>query len=99
MHFRVAYCSIGLFKDLENVFRLRLARVVEHRAVQHGVLGHVLETSRLAPADLVTRTRSQVRGAGVSLWTQAACLVAGIVLAIVVAPTVGPWLAGGGIGG
>jgi len=63
------------------------------------VLGHVLETSRLAPADLVTRTRSQVRGAGARLWVQAACLVAGIVLAIVVAPTVGPWLAGGGIGG
>ena len=62
------------------------------------VLGHVLETSRLAPADLVSRTRSQVRGAGARLWVQAACLVTGIVLAIVVAPTVGPWLAGG-IGG
>ena len=63
------------------------------------VLGHVLETSRLAPADLVARTRSQVRGAGARLWVQAACLVAGIVLAVVMAPTVGPWLSGGGTGG
>ena len=63
------------------------------------VLGHIVDTSRLAPADLVSRTRSQVHGAGARLWVQAACLVAGIVLAVVMAPTVGPWLAGGGIGG
>jgi hypothetical protein len=63
------------------------------------VLGHVLETSRLAPADLASATRSQVRGAGARLWVQAACLVVGAVLAVVMAPTVGPWLAGGGVGG
>ncbi len=60
------------------------------------VLAHVLETSRLAPADLVDRTRRQVRGAGVRLWTQAGCLVAGVVLAALMAPTVGPWLVAGG---
>jgi hypothetical protein len=60
------------------------------------VLGHVLETSRLAPADLVARTRRQVRGAGARLWVQAGCLVAGILLAALMAPTVGPWLAGAG---
>jgi len=63
------------------------------------VLGHVLETSRLAPADLMARTRRQVRGAGARLWVQAACLVLGVVLAVVTVPTVGPWLAGGGGGG
>jgi len=63
------------------------------------VLGHVLETSRLAPADLVARTRRQVRGAGARLWTQAACLVAGVLLAVLMVPTIGPWLAGGGLGG
>jgi len=62
------------------------------------VLGHVLETSRLAPADLVARTRRQVRGAGARLWVQAGCLVAGILLAVLMAPTVGPWLAAGGPG-
>jgi len=62
------------------------------------VLGHVLETSRLAPADLVARTRRQVRGAGARLWTQACCLVVGVVLAALMVPTVGPWLTAGGAG-
>jgi len=62
------------------------------------VLGHVLETSRLAPADLVARTRRQVRGAGARLWIQAVCLVAGILLAALMVPTVGPWLAAVGPG-
>jgi len=63
------------------------------------VLGHLLDTGRLAPADVVARTRSQVRGAGVRLWTLAACLVAGVLLAVVTAPAVGPWLAAGRPGG
>jgi hypothetical protein len=63
------------------------------------VLGHLLETGRLAPADLAARTRSQVRGAGIRLWTQAAALVAGVLLAVVTVPTVGTWLASGGGGG
>ena len=62
------------------------------------VLGHVLETSRLAPADIVSRTRRQVRGAGARLWTQAACLVVGVILALLVVPTIAPWLAAGGSG-
>ena len=62
------------------------------------VLGHILETSRLAPADLVTRTRRQVRGAGARLWAQAVCLVAGVLLAALMAPTIGPWLVAGGAG-
>ncbi len=62
------------------------------------VLGHVLETSTLAPADLVARTRRQVRGAGARLWAQAGCLVAGVLLAALMAPTIGPWLAAGGSG-
>jgi len=63
------------------------------------VLGHLLDTSRLAPADLVHRTRSQVRGAGARIWTLAGCLVAGALLAAVMVPTVGPWLASGRVGG
>ena len=47
----------------------------------------------------MSRTRSQVSGAGTRLWVQAGCLVVGIILAVVMVPTIGPWLAGGGIGG
>ncbi len=60
------------------------------------VLGHVVETGRLAPADLMTRTRRQVRGAGPRLWIEAGCLVVGIGLAALMVPTIGPWLAGTG---
>jgi hypothetical protein len=60
------------------------------------VLGHIVDTSRLAPADFVARTRSQVRGVGARMWIQAASLVVGILLAILTAPTIGPWIAAGG---
>jgi hypothetical protein len=63
------------------------------------VLGHVLDTTRLAPADFVARTRSQVRGAGARMWALAACLVTGILLAVATAPSVGPWLVSGHVGG
>jgi hypothetical protein len=62
------------------------------------VLGHVLDTSRLAPADFVARTRRQVRGASARLWAQAGCLVAGALLAALMVPTVGPWLLAGSAG-
>lgn len=63
------------------------------------VLGHLADTARLAPADLVRNTRVQVRGAGARLWTVAVSLVTGAVLGVVMLPTVGTWLAGGGRGG
>ena len=63
------------------------------------VLGHVLDTSRLAPADFVARTRSQVQGVGARIWTLTTCLVVGVLLAMAMAPTVGPWLAARGTGG
>lgn len=63
------------------------------------VLGHIAETSLLATADVVARSRSQVRGVGARMWIQAAGLVVGILLAVLMVPTVGPWIASGGRGG
>ncbi len=60
------------------------------------VLGHLVDTARLAPADFVARTRRQVGGAGVRLWLQAGALVAGVVLGIVTLPTVTTWVTSGG---
>jgi cytochrome c biogenesis protein CcdA len=51
------------------------------------VLGHSVDTARLAPKDFYWRTRRQVRATG------KLCL--GLVLAVVVAPKVGPWRSGG----
>jgi hypothetical protein len=56
------------------------------------VLGHVVDTAKLAPQDWIRRTRRQVAGAGVRQWTLAASVVIGLVIAVIVAPRVGPWL-------
>jgi hypothetical protein len=46
------------------------------------VLGHIVETARLAPLDWVHRTRAQVEGASARLWTLAASLVVGCLLGL-----------------
>ena len=47
------------------------------------VLGHILETARLAPLDWARRTRAQVAGASARLWAVAASLVVGCLLGLV----------------
>jgi membrane protein DedA with SNARE-associated domain len=58
------------------------------------VLGHLLDVANLAPRDFYRRTRSQVRGASTRQWAIVSAVCVGILLGIVVAPKVGPWLAG-----
>ena len=62
------------------------------------VLGHVVDTAKLAPRDYFRRTRRQVDGAGARQWAIAASLVGGALLAVLVVPSVGPWLSAGPIG-
>ena len=57
------------------------------------VLGHLVDTARLAPRDWYRRTRRQVAGAGVRQWSIAASLVLGVWLAVLVVPHAGTWLA------
>jgi cytochrome c biogenesis protein CcdA len=59
------------------------------------VLGHLLDTARLAPRDWYWRTRRQVRGAGLRQWAIATSLALGLVLGLLVVPRIGPWLASG----
>ena len=59
------------------------------------VLGHLVDTARLAPRDFYWRTRRQVRGASKRQWALVGALTVGILLAVVVAPKVGPWRTGG----
>jgi hypothetical protein len=63
------------------------------------VLGHIVETTRLAPRDFYRRTRRQVRGASARQWALAATLGIGLLLGVALAPRVGPWLVGTGAGG
>lgn len=50
------------------------------------VLGHLLETARLAPRDYYWRTRRQVAGAGLRQWTIAASLGIGVILGALLLP-------------
>jgi membrane protein DedA with SNARE-associated domain len=59
------------------------------------VLGHLLDLARLAPRDFYWRTSRQIGGAGARQWAIVSAVCLGILLAVVVAPKVGPWLAGG----
>jgi cytochrome c biogenesis protein CcdA len=59
------------------------------------VLGHLLDTARLAPRDWLRRTRRQIDGAGTRQWALAASLALGLVLALLVVPKLGPWLVAG----
>ena len=61
------------------------------------VLGHVLDTARLAPRDWLPRTRRQVDGASLRQWSVAASVALGLVLGMLVVPRIGPWLAAGPI--
>ena len=47
------------------------------------VLGHVVETAKLAPLDLARRTRAQVAGASARQWSLIASLAVGCVLGLV----------------
>jgi hypothetical protein len=55
------------------------------------VLGHLVETARLAPADWFRGGRRAVRGAPLRLWVLAASLVVGLLLAAWVTPHVAHW--------
>ncbi len=69
-------------------FILWIAAMVVH------VLGHLVDTARLAPKDFYRRTRRQVRGASTRQWALVGALCLGLVLAVVVTPKVGPWRSG-----
>ncbi len=47
------------------------------------VLGHIVETAKLAPLDLSRRTRAQVAGASARQWSLVAALAVGCVLGLV----------------
>jgi hypothetical protein len=77
------------------LFLHRATFVLWFGAMALHVLGHLLETARLAPRDFVRRTRRQVRGASARQWLLAASLVLGVLLAVAVLPKVGGWNFGG----
>lgn len=58
------------------------------------VLGHVIETAKLAPQDWFGRSRRQVRQASTRQWVVVISLVLGVLLALVISPHYGHWWCG-----
>ncbi len=56
------------------------------------VLGHLLDTARLAPKDFYWRTRRQVEGAGARQWAVAVSLAFGALLALLFVGRIGHYL-------
>ncbi|HVC71479.1 MAG TPA: hypothetical protein VNC61_14585 [Acidimicrobiales bacterium] len=55
------------------------------------VLGHLLETTRVAPRDWVSRTRRDVRRAGARRWALVASVALGVPLGLLFVGRAGPW--------
>jgi hypothetical protein len=55
------------------------------------VLGHLVDTARLAPGDWYWRTRRDVLGAGIRQWTVVATIVIGVLLGLALVGRSGLW--------
>ncbi|HUC38101.1 MAG TPA: hypothetical protein VMR97_13385 [Acidimicrobiales bacterium] len=55
------------------------------------VLGHLVDTARLAPLDWVRKTRRDVRGAGLRQWAVVTSVALGVPLGLLLLGRVGAW--------
>lgn len=55
------------------------------------VLGHLVETAKLAPLDWFSRTRRQVRGASLRQWVVASSIALGVMAAFIITPYASGW--------
>ena len=78
----------------ELLFVHKASFVLWFGAMAVHVLGHLLDTARLAPRDFYWRTRHQVEGAGLRQWAVAASIALGALLAVLCVGRVGHFLAG-----
>ena len=58
------------------------------------VLGHLVETARVAPRDWMRRTRRQVDGASLRQWALATSVVAGLLAGLWALPYAANWTFG-----
>ncbi len=79
----------------EWLFLHKVTFILWFGAMSLHVLGHLLDTASLAPKDFYRRTRRQVRGASARQWLIVGAVAIGAILALAVAPKIGPWQAGG----
>jgi len=75
----------------EWLFLHKVSFILWFGAMALHVLGHLLDTARLAPRDFYWRTRGQVHGASARQWLIVGAVAIGAMLALAVAPKIGPW--------
>lgn len=85
------FASAGLRRELLVLHKASFVLWFVVMAVH--VLGHLLDTARLASRDFYWRTRRQVAGAGARQWAVAASLVLGALLAVLFVGRAGHFLA------
>lgn len=76
----------------ELLFLHKATFVLWFGAMTVHVLGHAVETARLAPLDWYRATRRHVRGASARQWALVTSVVVGVPLGLLLLDRVGPWL-------
>jgi hypothetical protein len=89
----IALLLVGPSLRSQVLFLHKASFVLWLAAMTVHVLGHLLDTARVAPRDWMHRTRRQVTGAGLRQWTIAASLVVGLLLGLLFLSRVAPWRA------
>ncbi len=72
----------------------RASFVLWFAAMAIHVLGHLVETARFAPRDMIPYTRRQIKGASTRQWALAAALTLGVIAAVQVLPYAASWRIG-----
>jgi hypothetical protein len=75
----------------EWLFLHKASFVLWFGAMTLHVLGHLVDTARLAPGDWYWRTRRDVVGAGIRQWTVVAAIVIGVLLGLLLVGRSGAW--------
>ena len=88
------FVGSGLRHDM--LFVHKASFVLWFGAMTVHVLGHVVDTARLAPLDWLRRTRRDVAGAGARQWALVSSLALGVPLGLLLLGKVGPWLVSSG---
>jgi hypothetical protein len=89
----IALVFVGAALRSQALFLHKASFVLWLAAMTVHVLGHLLDTARVAPRDWMHRTRRSVTGAGLRQWTIAASLVVGLLLGLLFLSRVAPWQA------
>lgn len=89
----IALMFVGHGLRQQVLFLHKASFVLWFGAMAIHVLGHLVDTARLAPRDWMARTRRDVRGAGLRQWTIVSSVVLGVPLGMLLLGRVGPWIA------